>query len=72
MKTVETNVFTFDELTDRAKEKARAWYREGALDYEWYDSILLEDEYEYLNSDEVVDESIRANEYEFHEDGGIA
>ena len=195
MKTVETNVFTFDELTDRAKEKARAWYREGALDYEWYDCLFddvkhvaglmgididniyfsgfesqgdgamftgsysyrkggvkeveeyapldsevisiarnlaniqkkyfyrlsascehrghyyhencmsvdvyddgrynatreaedeitaelrdfarliyqrLEAEYNYLNSDEVVEESIRANEYEFYEDGGIA
>lgn len=30
----------------------------------------LESEYEYLNSDEAVDESIRANEYEFTEDGG--
>jgi len=32
----------------------------------------LESEYEYLNSDEVVEESIRANEYEFDENGGIA
>lgn len=29
----------------------------------------LEDEYEYLTSDEVVEESIIANEYEFDEDG---
>lgn len=32
----------------------------------------LQDEYEYLTSDEQVEESIRANEYEFTEDGTIA
>ena len=31
--------YTFDELSEDAKEKARAWYREVALDYEWYDSV---------------------------------
>ena len=29
----------------------------------------LEEEYEYLNSDEVVDETIRVNEYDFDECG---
>lgn len=37
--TIKTEVFTFDELTDEAKEKARDWYREGALDYEWWDGV---------------------------------
>ena len=32
----------------------------------------LEEDYEYETGDEAVDESIRANEYEFDEDGGIA
>jgi hypothetical protein len=32
----------------------------------------LEKEYEYQNSDEVVDETIRANEYEFDEEGNRA
>jgi hypothetical protein len=32
----------------------------------------LKSEYEYQNSDEVIDENIRANEYEFEEDGSIA
>ena len=32
----------------------------------------LEREYDYQMSNEVVDESIRANEYEFDEDGGRA
>jgi hypothetical protein len=33
----ETQVFKFDELNDSAKERAREWYRNGALDYEWWD-----------------------------------
>lgn len=34
MRTVETKVYTYDELSEKAKEKARNWYREGyeALD----------------------------------------
>lgn len=32
-------VFYFAELEDDAKEKAREWYRNGALDYEWWDSV---------------------------------
>ena len=36
--TVITTVYTFDELSDRAKEKARDWYRERrALDYGWWE-----------------------------------
>jgi hypothetical protein len=165
MKTIEVKVFTFDELSEAAKEKAREWYRNGALDYDWwlftyddakyiglkltgfdldrnrhatgqfifeakdvieailsnhgetcetyktaenfksqlfpllekeseleyrdYDlegeisdledeflnslledySIILQNEYEYLMSDEAVNETILANEYEFLEDG---
>lgn len=37
------------------------------LCHELYKS--LEKEYEYLNSDEAVDESLIVNEYEFDEDG---
>ena len=39
-KQIITTVYTFDELSDKAKEKAREWYREGALDYEWWDYIF--------------------------------
>jgi hypothetical protein len=38
-RTMETMVFHFDELSDKAKEKARDWYREGALDHDWWDSV---------------------------------
>lgn len=30
-------LYYFAELDDDAKEKARDWYRDGALDYEWWD-----------------------------------
>ena len=33
-----TTVYQFDELDDKAKERAREWYRAGALDYEWWES----------------------------------
>ncbi len=32
-----TTVYQFDELSDKAKECAREWYRNGALDYEWWE-----------------------------------
>lgn len=32
-------LYTFDELSDRAKNRAREWYRQGALDYDWWDSV---------------------------------
>lgn len=153
VKVIKTPVYDFDDLNDDAKEKARDWYRNGALDYEWWDStfedaenvglriksfeldrgrhatgvftqdalsvceaiianhgkdcetyktamqykgafrneldsdeyeaaseefrnalledysVMLQHEYEYLLSDEAVDENIRANEYTFTENG---
>ncbi|MDH0366305.1 antitoxin of toxin-antitoxin stability system [Brucella anthropi] len=36
---IETIVYRLDELSDAAKDKARAWYREGGFDYEWYDTV---------------------------------
>jgi hypothetical protein len=32
-------VYFFDELDKKAKEKAREWFREGNLDYDWYESV---------------------------------
>jgi len=32
-------LYKFDELSDAAKEKAREWYRDGQLDYDWWDSV---------------------------------
>ena len=39
MRIKETNVYHYDELSDTAKEKAREWYRTGALDYDWWEFI---------------------------------
>ncbi|UXT20410.1 antitoxin of toxin-antitoxin stability system [Agrobacterium tumefaciens] len=36
---VETIVYRLDELSDVAKEKARAWYREGSFDHDWHDAV---------------------------------
>lgn len=39
MRTVTKTVYLFDELSDKAKQKARDWYREGSSDDEYWDSI---------------------------------
>lgn len=36
---VETTVYRLNELSDAAREKARAWYREGGISYEWYEFV---------------------------------
>lgn len=36
---VETTVYKFSELSDRAKERAREWFRQGSLDYDWWEYI---------------------------------
>lgn len=38
-RTVTHEVYKFAELSDKAKGKARDWYREGGLDYDWWDCI---------------------------------
>jgi hypothetical protein len=40
MPTLKTiTVYTFDELSEEAKKKAREWMRDHALDYDWWDFI---------------------------------
>lgn len=36
---IETTVYRLDELADDAKDKARAWYREGTFDHDWHDAV---------------------------------
>lgn len=36
---VETIVYRLNELSEAAKEKARAWYREGAFDHDWFEFV---------------------------------
>lgn len=45
--TKQTEVYPFAELSDEAKEKARAWYRSDNLDYDWWDSV-------YDDADEIA------------------
>jgi hypothetical protein len=40
VKTIETTVYEFHELSDGAKEKARAWFHEGLNDHDWHDFIF--------------------------------
>lgn len=39
MEKVEIEIYTFDELDDTAKEKAREWYRDG-LEYPWFSEAI--------------------------------
>ena len=39
-RTVETVVYELEELSEAAKESARAWYRETCLEHEWYDAVF--------------------------------
>lgn len=36
---LEITVFRFDELTEDARDRARAWYRDGGFDYDWFDAV---------------------------------
>jgi len=42
MRIKETKIYQYDELSDKAKEKAREWYRTDYPDYNWWD-FLYED-----------------------------
>ena len=37
-KVIETTVYQLGELSDAAKDRARAWYREGGFDCDWHDA----------------------------------
>ena len=37
---VETVVYTIEELSGTARERARAWYRETCLDHAWYERVF--------------------------------
>ncbi len=58
----EENAEKFDILADELEEE----FKNALLnDYK----KILRDEYQYLNSDEAIKETIQANEYEYHADG---
>lgn len=78
MRTIETTVYKYAELTDAAKNKAREWFRDGQMENAWMKDFArwiykqLEPDWDYQTSDEAIEESINANEYEFTADGKIA
>jgi hypothetical protein len=39
MKVLSVTVYEFDELSDEAKKKAREWWREGALNHDWWEGV---------------------------------
>jgi len=39
MRVEETKLYKYSELSEDAQEKAREWFREGGVDYEWWDSV---------------------------------
>ena len=43
---IEKTIYKFDELDERAKERAREWYRQGSLDYDWWHSVYEDSIYE--------------------------
>lgn len=66
--TTEEEYKTFDDNTDKIEELEEEFLKSILEDY----SIMLQKEYEYLSSEEAIVETIKANEYEFDEDGNIA
>lgn len=40
MKIIEIKVYTFDELTEKAKDKARSWWHECGVQDDWYESTI--------------------------------
>jgi hypothetical protein len=39
---VETTIYGLEELSEAAQDRARAWYREGGFDYDWYDAVFAD------------------------------
>lgn len=39
MRTLKVKLYKYDELSDKAKEKAREWYTEGGFEHTWWDSV---------------------------------
>lgn len=42
---IQTTVYQLAELDDAAKDKARAWFREGGFDHDWYDAVYADFEH---------------------------
>jgi hypothetical protein len=42
MRKVTYTVYEYEELSEKAQERARDWYRETMFDYEWWDSVYYD------------------------------
>ena len=78
MKTIEINVYKFEELDKQTKEKVIENYRYiNVEDTFWYDWIkdneekFLRANYEWEITDEAIIETIEANDYDFTTKGKI-
>ena len=63
MKIIEKTVYTFAELSDKAKQKAEHWYREN-VDYFWGDEHIAEIE-AFLSVFNVILKSYNYDEYRY-------
>lgn len=66
---IHVNVENIQHIYGDATDEAEEAITEAMNDFNHWLFQRLKDEYEYLTSDEQVEESIRANEYEFTEEG---
>lgn len=58
MKTIETTVYSYDELSDDAKEEAREWYREGN-DYAFLSEAMREYAGELLKENKIKSDDFK-------------
>jgi len=63
-------IYYFDELSDKAKERAREWYREGGLDYEWWDFTNVIDAAKYMGIEIDTKTQTRIGGYTQGDNGG--
>lgn len=59
-KTIEITLYQFDELNDKAKEKARNYYCENWMSHEWWDST-----YEYMKEEGEHKHGFRVDDIRF-------
>lgn len=80
MKTIETIVYEYDELSEEAKEKAREWCAKGIADYDWWDCVYYDakevgieitgfDLYRYEITGKLLDDAVTVAEKIIKEHG---
>jgi hypothetical protein len=72
MRYLQIPVYEFKELNEKAKRRAIEDQRQFACDTFCYDSdqeLSADDQWEEINTDEYLIDSIEINHYEFFEDG---